>query len=262
MPAWSPCARWCRVRPAARVGLSDRLAPRRAGRAFAAWSGFTCPRRSSCSPSRCWRRGSRDRDGRGAARAEAGRGSRRRPGGVEHGAAICVPTGRVPPWQLLAAVFCWWSAVLLSRSAALALGAIGGALLCRNLLPRRVAGDAGRLAHGRGRAGAVYHPARSVAARRRRGAAQPAGAGRHLLQGGCVGVRRRPCRAAVAARRAGAARLVVARHFPCRLRRGAGDPGAALHLFRLSRRGRGAKGPAGRCCGRRWRWCSCFCRGC
>ena len=94
------------------------------------------------------------------------------------------------------------------------------------------------IANGRRGAGAVSDPAGGVAARRRCGAAQPAGAGRHLLQGGRVGVRRRPCRLAIAARRLGAAGLAVGQHLSRRLRRGPGDSRAALHLFRVSRRDR------------------------
>ena len=43
MPGSSPCARWCRVRPAARPGYLIGLRRAGWGGAFAAWAGFTLP---------------------------------------------------------------------------------------------------------------------------------------------------------------------------------------------------------------------------
>ena len=146
--------------------------------------------------------------------------------------------------------------------AALAIGAVGGALMCRDLPAAPALPAMPVCLRTGGVALALFSdPAGGVAARRRRGAAQPAGAGGHLLQGGCVGVRRRPCRPAIAARRLGAAGLAVGQLLSCRVRRGPGDSGAALHLFRLSRRDRRTGGRRA-CCGRPLLSFSCSCRGC
>ena len=64
-----------------------------------------------------------------------------------------------------------------------------------------------------------------------------AGAVRGILPGGRFGLRRRPCRPALAARCRRGAGLGLAATLSCRIRRGTGHAGPALHRRGLSRRG-------------------------
>jgi chromate transporter len=115
--------------------------------------------------------------------------------------------------------------------AALLIGAVGGALLCRNLpaapeLPAMpVTLRTGGLALGLFLILLVTLPLAGAVA-----PAQSAGAGRHLLQSRRTRIWRRPCCAAIAARCAGAAAMVIGRHLSRRLRRRPGDTGPTVHF--------------------------------
>jgi chromate transporter len=127
----------------------------------------------------------------------------------------------------------------LVQIAALLIGAVGGALLCRNVpaVPELPAMPVTLRIGGVALALFLFLLVTPPLAGRRR-APHSFGAGRHLLQSRRTRLRRRPCRAPITARCAGPTGLAIGRYLSRRLRLGTGNSGAAVHVLRLSRRRR------------------------